>query len=99
MTQHQPIEISHEESDTRGAFFIERGGMRLAEMTYSRGGPDLVIIDHTEVHEQLQGLGIARKLLDATVAWARSTHTRLMATCTYAAAQFEKDASLRDVLA
>jgi predicted GNAT family acetyltransferase len=58
-----------------------------------------VIIDHTEVHPKLQGLGVARKLLDAAVAWARATKTRVMATCPYALAQFERDLSIRDVLA
>ncbi len=93
------IAIEHEESDGRGAFFVAKEGVRLAEMTYSRTGPALVIIDHTEVHEALRGLGVARKLLDAAVAWARDTKTRITATCPYAAAQFEKDPSIRDVLA
>lgn len=93
------IEIGHEESDGRGAFFVDRSGVRLAEMTYSRAGADLVIIDHTEVNDALRGLGVARRLLDRAVAWARETHTRVMATCPYAKAQFEKDPSIRDVLA
>lgn len=99
MTEQKAIQIDHEEEAGRGAFFIDREGMRLAEMTYSRSAPDLVIIDHTEVHQQLQGLGIARKLLDTAVAWARSTKTRVLATCPYASAQFQKDPSIRDVLA
>lgn len=96
MTQ---IEIRHAESDGRGAFFIERDGARVAEMTYSRAGEALVIIDHTEVHELLRGLGVTRRLLDTAVAWARSTETRVIATCPYAKAQFDKDPSIRDVLA
>jgi predicted GNAT family acetyltransferase len=95
----QAITIEHEETDGRGAFFVAREGLRLAEMTYSRAAPDLVIIDHTEVHDALRGLGVARRLLDATVAWARATKTRVEATCPYAKAQFEKDPSIRDVLA
>jgi predicted GNAT family acetyltransferase len=92
------IEIQHEEIDNRGAFFVEKENFRLAEMTYSRAGDDLVIIDHTEVHERLRGLGVARKLLDAAVAWARTTKTRVIATCPYAKSQFDKDPSIQDVL-
>ncbi|MET0342633.1 MAG: GNAT family N-acetyltransferase [Polyangiales bacterium] len=91
------IQIEHEEADGRGAFFLEREGIRLAEMTYSRAGENLVIIDHTFTDEQLRGLGVARKLLDTAVAWARATHTRVRATCPYALAQFQKDASIGDV--
>jgi len=95
---NKAIAIEHEEGDGRGAFFFAREGARLAEMTYSRVDPKLVIIDHTEVNEALQGLGVARKLLDFAVAWARSTGTKIIATCPYAKAQFAKDASIRDVL-
>ena len=96
--QHkQTIEIQHQEEGGRGAFVVERDDIRLAEMTYARVTPQLVIIDHTLVDERLRGLGVARKLLDAAVAWARTSGTKLAATCPYAKAQFEKDASIRDV--
>jgi predicted GNAT family acetyltransferase len=93
----ETLEVRHEETGGRGAFFVEREGQRLAEQTYSRVDEHRVIIDHTEVHPKLQGLGVARRLLDAAVAWARATGTRVIATCPYAKAQFEKDASIRDV--
>ncbi|HEY3495834.1 MAG TPA: GNAT family N-acetyltransferase [Polyangiaceae bacterium] len=90
-------EIRHEEAGGRGAFFIENDGRRSAEQAYRRLGEHLVVIVHTEVDESLRGQGIARRLLDTAVAWARSTGTRVRATCPYAKAQFEKDASIRDV--
>src|ERR1700759_4224219 len=93
------IEVQHREHDGKGAFFVMRDGHQLAEMTYKRETPDRVNIDHTLVDEKLRGLGVARKLLDTAVAWARSTQTKIIATCPYAHAQFEKDASIRDVLA
>lgn len=90
-------EIKHEEPDHRGAFFIERDGKRVAEMTYSRANAGLVIIDHTEVASELGGQGVGRRLLDAAVAWARATETKFLSTCPFASAQFAKDESLRDV--
>lgn len=93
------IQIEHEEQDDGGMFFYAKKGVRLAEMTYVRSGEKLVIIDHTGVNEQLQGQGIAHKLLEAAVAWARATGTKLHATCSFAKAQFERDASLKDVVA
>ena len=90
MSESKPaIEIQHREEEGRGAFFVEREEDRLAEMTYARVTPKLVIIDHTLVDERLRGLGVARRLLDTAVAWARSTGTKLAATCPYAKAQFE----------
>ena len=93
------LDIRNSETEGRGAFFIERDGARIAEMTYSRAGATHVIVDHTEVHEVLRGLGVARQLLDRLVAWARETGTRVGATCPYAVAQFAKDPSIHDVRA
>ena len=91
--------IVHEENHPRGAFFIEQDGRRVAEMTYSRANATLIIIDHTEVDPSMAGQGVGRKLLDATVSWARETGTKVLATCPFAKAQFERDPSIRDVLA
>ncbi len=91
------IDIAHEDTPERGAFFVEREGLRLAEMTYSRTGPSRIIVDHTEVNEALRGLGVAGLLLARLVAWARETGTRVHATCPYAKAQFQKDTSIQDV--
>jgi predicted GNAT family acetyltransferase len=91
--------IAHEEDGHRGAFYIEQQGARVAQMTYSRANPSLVIIDHTEVDASLGGQGVGRSLLDAAVEWARTTQTKIVATCPFASAQFKKDPSIRDVLA
>ena len=91
------FEVRHEEADGVGAFFIERGGVRIAEQAYVRIDEHRVVIAHTEVDGSLKGQGVGRRLLDSAVAWARETGTRLQATCPYAKAQFEKDASIRDV--
>lgn len=91
--------IVHEENHPRGAFFIEQDGRRVAEMTYSRANATLIIIDHTEVDPSMAGQGVGRKLLDAAVSWARETGTKVLATCPFAKAQFERDPSIRDVLA
>lgn len=93
------MEIQHDQAGDRGAFYLARDGERLAELAYRRGGDDRVVIVHTEVDDSLRGQGVARKLLDAAVTWARETGTKLGATCPYAKAQLEKDATLGDVYA
>jgi predicted GNAT family acetyltransferase len=91
--------IKHEEMGNHGAFFYERDDHRLAAMTYSRTTPELIIIDHTEVSDELRGQSMGRQLLNALVAWARESGTKVRATCPYALAQFKKDESIRDVFA
>ena len=94
------LQVKHLEHGARAAFVLERGGERLGELTMKRAGGDGPWnIDHTQVADALKGQGAGRTLLDAAVAWARTSGAKLTATCPYAKAQFEKDASLRDVLA
>ncbi|SRR5690606_38555415 len=101
MAENNPVvstEIRHEDNERGGAFFVERGGRRVARMTYQRARPPVIVIDHTEVDESLSGQGVGRMLLDALVAWARATGTRVRVTCPYARAQFARDPSIGDVL-
>lgn len=91
------LPIAHIENEQRRGFFIEQEGQVVAEMTYSRVNDKLIIVDHTVVDDSLAGQGVARSLLDALVAWARSSGTKVLATCPYAIAQFNKDPSIADV--
>jgi uncharacterized protein len=89
--------VQHDERGQLGTFFIMQDGQRIGEMTYRRAGPALAIIDHTEVVPRLRGKGVARKLFDAAVNWARGNHIRLGATCSYAKVQLERNPTLQDV--
>ena len=91
--------VSHEEQDSRGRFVIQRDGVRVGLMTYRRGDARHISIDHTEVDPALRGGGIARRLLDAAVAWARQTDTKIIPHCSYVVVQFARDKSIADVLA
>lgn len=91
--------IQHQEETSRGAFVIQKDGRRIAEMTYTRTNPKLVVVDHTYVDPSLRGQGVARQLQDAMVAWARENATKVVPVCSYVKVQFDQDPSIRDVLA
>jgi uncharacterized protein len=93
------LSVRMAESAHRGAFFIEQNGEKVGVMAFTRTGPNTVTIEHTEVGDALKGKGAGRKLLDALVTWARETETKVVPVCPYATAQFQKDPSIRDVLA
>lgn len=90
--------VHHQEENSKGAFYVEKTGQRIAEMTYSRTNASMIIIDHTDVDESLRGEGVGRQLLNALVAWARASGTKVLPLCPFAKAQFDKDVSIRDVL-
>lgn len=66
----------------------------LAEITYVITGEDKIIIDHTLVSDELQGQGIAKKLLTRAVEFAREENKKIIPVCPYVKAQFEKNEEL-----
>lgn len=92
------MDILHEIDGSKGAFRIRETGKIQAEMTYSRAGEKLMIIDHTEISDALQGKGVGRKLLQNAVDFARTNEIKILPLCPYAKSVFDKDPSIRDVL-
>jgi predicted GNAT family acetyltransferase len=92
------MEIKFEQSATKGSFYIETDGERLAEMTFSRAGESLIIIDHTEVSDKLKGKGAGKQLVAAAVAHAREQKIKILPLCTFAKSVFDKVEEYRDVL-
>ena len=92
------MEIQIEQSESKGAAYIEQDGKRVAEMTYSIAGPNLIIIDHTEVDESLKGTGAGKRLLMVIVEKARREDIKILPLCPFAKSVFDKDESIRDVL-
>lgn len=93
------MEILHDFDGRRGAFYIEEGAKRFAEMTYVMAGPQKLIIEHTEVDESLRGQGIGEKLLLTLVDFVRKESIKVVPLCPFAKATFAKNPDLQDVLA
>jgi predicted GNAT family acetyltransferase len=91
-------EIQHRESDTRGIYFMRLASGEKAEMTYTRVGPELAIIDHTGVPPAYRGKGAGLALVARAVADFRAAGTKVMPLCPFAAAQFRKHPDWADVL-
>ena len=92
------MDISHERDGHRGSFVVNRGGARLAELTYTVAG-SRVILDHTQVDDALRGTGTGAKLVAAAVEWARAEKVMLMPLCPFARSVFDRTPAYADVLA
>ncbi|MFY0608512.1 MAG: N-acetyltransferase [Cyclobacteriaceae bacterium] len=93
------MEIKHEEIKSKGSFFIAgKNSERLAEMTYTWAGNDRIIIDHTEVSDELRGTGTGKKLVVSAVDFARAKGISIIPLCPFARSVFNKTPELKDVL-
>ena len=52
-------------------FYFTYKGNRVGEMHYRMSGQEKMIIDHTEVDENMEGHGIGKDLLEALVNYVR----------------------------
>ena len=96
MNQATPEEIRHTETGHRGVFFLERGGRRVAELTYSLSG-DRALVDHTYVDPSLRGGTIAPSLVEAAVRWAREGNRKIVPLCSYVRSVFARTRAYDDV--
>lgn len=69
-----------------------------AIITYDKVGDDVLNITHTIVKPHLEGQGIAGKLVDEMVSFARENNLKLEATCSYAVHKFNTVEEYKDVL-
>lgn len=89
----------HEIKSAERKFYIgDNPEEPLAEITYVEVGPTQLIIDHTEVSDELKGQGIAGKLVEHIVDYARKEDKKVIPLCPFAKSYIEKNKALQDVL-
>ncbi|TVR31809.1 MAG: N-acetyltransferase [Balneolaceae bacterium] len=92
------MNIQQRSGETKGEFYLEKDGEVKAKMTYSKLGNTQIIIDHTEVSDELRGENIGKKLVESGVEYARQNNLKVIPLCAFARATIERDESLQDVL-
>jgi predicted GNAT family acetyltransferase len=90
-------DIALEEGASKGRY-VYRGEGGAAEMTFSKAGAGLLIVDHTEVSDGLRGMGVGQALVLRAVEDARAAGRRILPLCPFAAAQFRRHPEWGDVL-
>ncbi len=82
--------IEQKRDGSKGSFYMEENGKTPAQMTYSMTGTDLMIIDHTEVADELRGKNIGYQLVKTAVEYARVNHIKILPLCPFAKAVINK---------
>ena len=91
------MEISHKNTEESGFFIAEEDGKRMGYLSYEWANPTKFAILHTVVEEAFQGRGVAKALVNASVAFARENGYKIMPLCPYAEKLFMRDSSYDDV--
>ena len=91
------LQIEHAEIDQGGSFFVKGNVENRAELNYQKKG-DHIIISHTMVDGELEGLGIGTKLVYAAIDYAQKEGVKVLPLCSFAENIFYKDKSLHQFL-
>lgn len=92
-------EIKREGDERQGEFVIYENGQRAGRMTYEKQNENRILVAHTNVDEEFSGRGLAGKLMDEMVKYARENKYKIVPACSYVQRKFEKDDNIQDVLA
>lgn len=91
--------VQQKEQDGNGMFYIEKDGDIVAELTYKKLDNGILTLDHTETVPEMEGKGLASKLVKHSVSYARENNLKIDPLCAYAARQFERHEEYREVQA
>jgi uncharacterized protein len=89
--------IVREDKPSGGRYSMEVEA-NVAEMTFSRVSPTLIIIDHTEVADGLRGTGAGQRLALNAVEDARANGWKIMPLCPFMNAQTQRHSEWADVI-
>lgn len=79
-------------------FFVEQDGNILAEMVYTMPSANKIIIEHTEVSDELRGKNVGYQLVHTAVEYARKKDIRIIPLCPFAKSVFDRKPEFADVL-
>lgn len=81
------LEVTHNEADRRFEVWIEG---HLSKLDYIRDGKNFVIA-HVGVYPELRNQGIAAKIVQTSLEYAKQNSLRVIPMCSYAAAYIRRN--------
>lgn len=91
--------IQHKQKESKGVFFIPgEDDELLAELIYMKKDPGVMVIEHTEIDDELRGQNIGYQLVNTAVEYARTHQLKVIPMCPFAKAVIDRKPELQDVL-
>ena len=90
--------IQHKLVGNKGMFYVGQDGAILAELVYTMASPQKMIIEHTEVSDELKGKNVGLQLVSTAVDYARDHQIKIIPLCPFAKAVIDKKPEFQDVL-
>jgi predicted GNAT family acetyltransferase len=92
------IVITREDKPSGGRYVARIEGKPDAEMTFSRAGEKILIIDHTGVPDELGGMGVGKALVEHMVMDVRTRGLKIVPLCPFTKAMLQRHKEWQDIL-
>jgi len=92
------VVITREDKPSGGRYVARIEGKPEAEMTFSKAGEKILIIDHTGVPDELGGLGVGKALVEYMVMDVRARGLKIIPLCPFTKATLVKHPEWQDIL-
>ena len=79
-------------------YLKEENGDIIALVDYPTTAEKVITITHTFVDDSLRGQGVAGKLMECVVEFAKENKVKIIPQCSYAVKWFEKNSQYSDLL-
>ncbi len=91
------MQVIQKNGPKHGTFIATNGGDVIGEMTYFWSGDNHFVINYTEVPDLYRGQGVAKKMVEKAVEYARENHCTIYPQCGYVRAVFDRCPEFGDV--
>lgn len=92
------MQIEQQQKGVKGMWFVGDIENPHAAMVYRRDAKDNIIIEHTEVGDELRGQNVGYQLVHTAVEYARVNNVKILPLCPFAKSVFDKKPEFADVL-
>jgi predicted GNAT family acetyltransferase len=92
------VTITREDKPTGGRYVARVAGKPDAEMTFSKAGEKILIIDHTGVPDELGGMGVGKALVEHMVMDVRERGLKVVPLCPFTKAMLQRHKEWQDIL-
>jgi uncharacterized protein len=92
------LSITREDKPSGGRYVARIAGKPDAEMTFSKAGEAILIIDHTGVPDELGGMGVGKALVEYMVHDVRARGLKVVPLCPFTNATLRKHPEWQDIL-
>jgi predicted GNAT family acetyltransferase len=93
------MKIEQIDEVTKGFFQVLEDETQAGKIEYTWAGKSKFIIDHTEVDPEFKGKGVGKKMVKATVDFAKENKLKVIPLCPFAKSLIEKTPEFQEVLA